>query len=123
MNSPAGGPWVRFVRGFRFATRGVLWGLCTQRNLRVHTAAAVLVVALGAWHGVAPWEWCVLLLAIGLVMGAELLNSAIEVLSDRVTGERDEAIRLAKDAAAGAVLLCALAAAAVGAVVFVPRWF
>lgn len=123
MNGPAGGPWTRFFRGFVFAARGVRWGLGTQRNLRVHAVAAAAVVALGAWHGVAAWEWCALLLAIGLVLGAELLNSALEVLCDRVTGERDEAIRIAKDAAAGGVLLAALAAAAVGAVVFVPRWF
>ncbi|MBI1382193.1 MAG: diacylglycerol kinase family protein [Planctomycetaceae bacterium] len=122
MNGAAGGPWKRFFGGFVFAARGVLWGIRSQRNLRVHAAAAVAVVALGAWQGVAAWEWCALALAIGLVMGAELLNSALEVLCDRVTGERDEAIRIAKDAAAGGVLLAALAAAAVGAVVFVPRW-
>lgn len=123
MNAPAGGPWTRFFRGFVFAARGVRWGLGTQRNLRVHAFAAAAVVALGAWHGVEAWEWCALLLAVGLVLGAELLNSAVEVLCDRVTSERDESIRIAKDAAAGAVLLCALAAGAVGAVVFAPRWF
>ena len=112
----------RFLRSFGHAARGLAVGFRTQRNLRVHALATAVVVALGLWHRIERWEWCALLLACGLVVAAELGNTAIEWLADRVTREREPAIRNVKDAAAGAVLAASLVAAAVGAFVFVPRW-
>lgn len=112
----------RFLRSFVHAARGIAIGLRTQRNLRVHALATAIVVGLGLWHRIERWEWCALLLACGLVVAAELANTAIEWLADRVTRERDPAIRDVKDAAAGAVLAASVVAAAVGAFVFVPRW-
>lgn len=88
----------------------------------MHALATAVVVALGLWHRIERWEWCALLLAIGLVVAAELGNTAIEWLADRVTREREPAIRNVKDAAAGSVLAASVVAAAVGAFVFVPRW-
>lgn len=84
--------------------------------------AVAVVVALGLWHRVERWEWCALSLACGLVVAAELGNTAVEWLADRVTRDREPAIRDVKDAAAGAVLTASLVAAAVGALVFGPRW-
>ena len=112
----------RFLRSFVHAARGIAIGLRTQRNLRVHALATAVVVALGLWHRIERWEWCALLLAIGLVVAAELGNTAIEWLADRVTREREPAIRDVKDAAAGSVLAACVVAAAVGAFVFLPRW-
>jgi diacylglycerol kinase len=112
----------RFLRSFGHAARGLAVGFGTQRNLRVHAVATATVLALGLWHRVERWEWCALLLACGLVVAAELGNTAIEWLADRVTRDREPAIRDVKDAAAGAVLAASLAAAVVGALVFVPRW-
>jgi len=112
----------RFLCSFGHAGRGIAVGLRTQRNLRVHAVAAAMVVALGLWHRVERWEWCALLLACGLVVAAELGNTTIEWLADRVTRDREPAIRDVKDAAAGAVLAASIAAAVVGAFVFVPRW-
>lgn len=112
----------RFLRSFGHAARGLAVGFRTQRNLRVHAVATATVVALGLWHRVERWEWCALLLACGLVVAAELGNTAIEWLADRVTREREPAIRDVKDAAAGAVLAASAVAAEVGAFVFVPRW-
>lgn len=112
----------RFLRSFVHAARGLAVGFRTQRNLRVHAVATAIVVGLGWWHRVERWEWCALLLACGLVVAAELGNTAIEWLADRVTRDREPAIRDVKDAAAGAVLAASLVAAAVGAVVSVPRW-
>ncbi|MBL8739102.1 MAG: diacylglycerol kinase family protein [Planctomycetes bacterium] len=112
----------RFLGSFAHAARGCGLGLQTQRNLRVHMLAVAVVVALGLWHRVERWEWCALLLACGLVVAAELGNTAVEWLADRVTRDREPAIRDVKDAAAGAVLAASLVAAAVGALVFGPRW-
>ncbi|MFN0079648.1 MAG: diacylglycerol kinase family protein [Prosthecobacter sp.] len=109
------------IRSFRPALVGLLWALKTQRNLQVHAFASVLVVAFGVWLQIATWEWCVVILAVGMVLAAELMNTALEVLADRVTQEREEAIRRVKDAAAAAVLVAALAALSVGLLIFLPK--
>ncbi len=109
------------IRSFRPALAGLLWALKTQRNLQVHAVAAVLAVVLGLWLDIAAREWCMVILAAGLVLTAELLNTALEVLADRVTQEREESIRHVKDVAAAAVLLAALAALVVGLLIFLPK--
>ncbi len=114
--------WLASVlRSFGPALAGLAWSLKTQRNLQVHAIATVVVGGFGLWLQLVDWEWCVVLLAVGLVWAAELLNTALEVLADRVSKEREEPIRRVKDAAAAAVLLAALAALGVGMVVFWPK--
>jgi len=110
-----------FLRGFLHASRGVLLALKTQRNMCVHALASVGVGIMGFVFQIARWEWCAVILACGLVLMAELLNTAIEWLADRVSKEREEAIRNIKDASAGAVLMASVAAAAIGVVIFLPR--
>ena len=110
-----------FLQGFAHAFRGILFGLRTQRNLRVHALATLSVFVLGFVLQIERWEWCAILISCGVVWAAELLNTAIERLADRVSMEREEAIRVVKDAAAGAVLAASFAAAAVGVVIFLPR--
>ncbi len=110
-----------FLRGFVHASRGVVMAIKTQRNMRVHAVASVAVVMMGFVFQIARWEWCVVILACGLVWMAEVFNTAIEWLADRVSKEREEAIRHVKDAAAGAVLVASIAAAAVGLVIFLPK--
>lgn len=73
------GAFTRFLRSFVHAARGLAVGFRTQRSLRVHAVAAAIVVGLGLWHRVERWEWCALLLACGLVVAAELGNTAIEL--------------------------------------------
>lgn len=114
--------WLTSVlRSFGPAMAGVVWALKTQRNLQFHAGATVLVLVLGLWLRLAVWEWCAVMLATGMVWAAELMNTALEVLADRVSKEREEAIRRAKDAAAGAVLMAALGALGVGLMVFLPK--
>ncbi len=114
--------WLASVlRSFSPALAGLAWALKTQRNLQAHAIATVLVGVLGLWLRLEEWEWCVVLLAVGLVWGAELLNTALEVLADRVSKEWEEPIRRVKDTAAAAVLMAALAALGVGLVVFLPK--
>ena len=107
-----------FARGFVYAFRGI--GICLrrERNFRVHTAVAGYVLLLAPHFLVSRGEWALLALTIGLVMAAEAVNTAIENAVDLV-GKRCETARVAKDVAAGAVLLCALAAIGVGAALFV----
>ena len=108
------------ARSFRHAARGVLALVREQHNARIHLAATLAVVAAATFFGVSALAWCVLLLAIGLVWGAEAMNTALEHLADAVMPEQDPLIGKAKDAAAGAVLLCAIVAASVALLVFVP---
>jgi diacylglycerol kinase len=116
--------WMRAVlRGFGFAIAGLLWALRRERNLQIHAAMTVAAVILGLLVGLARWEWCAILLSIGLVWMAELLNTALEVLADAITTERNEFIGHAKDAAAAAVLASAAIALAVGGVVFLPKFW
>lgn len=108
------------LRSFRFAFRGLGFVLQTQHNAWIHGFAALAVVAMGFWLDVSAADWCWLILAIGAVLGAEAFNTAVEELADAVDAEPNPRIGRAKDAAAGAVLVAALAAAAIGIVILGP---
>jgi len=103
------------------ACRGVFHLVRTQPNARIHVLATMGTVALGVWLNISPLEWAVLALAIGLVLCAEALNTAIEHVVDLVSPQWHPLARDAKDVAAGAVLLASLAALGVGAGVFGTR--
>lgn len=108
---------------FRFvcAFRGLGLTLTREACGRVHAVCAVAVIAMGIWLRVSAVEWAVLSLSIGAVIAAEALNSAIERLSDRVSREREEAIRITKDAAAGGVLAVSIGAAGAALAIFGPK--
>jgi diacylglycerol kinase (ATP) len=103
------------------AVEGVLLAARSQRNMRAHILAGVLVVVLAWGGGSSPAEFAVLLLAIGMVIAAEVFNSAIEQVVDLLSPAFSEKARHAKDMAAGAVLVAALAAVFAGVVVFYPH--
>lgn len=109
------------IRSFRYAFNGIKLLIAREPNAWIHCFAAVCVVGAGLWLGLSTVEWEIIILVIGAVLAAEAVNSAIEALADRVTSEYDEAIKLAKDLAAGAVLLLAIAAAVIGVIIFFPK--
>ena len=109
------------LRSFRYAFAGVRLLFSEEHNARIHATITVLVVVAGIVLRVSPVEWGVLVICIGMVLAAEAFNSAIERICDYLTTEHDDRIRDIKDLAAGAVLLCAIAAAIVGLIVFVPH--
>lgn len=111
---------LRFLRGFLHALRG-LGHACGQRNFRVQLAIALLVVLAGWRLRVTALEWALLALCVFWVLGMEAINTALEVLADRVCREHDPLIGRAKDLAAAAVLLSAMGAAVVGLIVFLPH--
>ncbi|MDB6133639.1 MAG: diacylglycerol kinase family protein [Verrucomicrobiales bacterium] len=111
----------RWVRRFACAFRGLGWVLSHEPSGRVHAVGAILAAAMGLWLRITALEWAVLALACGSVIGAEALNTAIEKLADRVSTEREEAIRLVKDTAAGGVLAVTLGAVGTGLGIFGPR--
>lgn len=105
---------------FRNAFRGIWTAISTQSNIRIHFAIASLVIFAAVFMQLSIFDILVLVLCIGFVMLAEMVNTAIEFLCDAVTLEHNENIKRAKDVSAGAVLLSAIFAALIGIIVFVP---
>ncbi|HSC73680.1 MAG TPA: diacylglycerol kinase [Gaiellaceae bacterium] len=106
------------IESFNYAIEGVIHVLRTQRNMRIHFAVAVAVLVIGVAVGVSRVELIVLLLSITFVLVAEMINTAIEGTIDAATTSFDPMAKLAKDIAAGAVLISAVNAVAVGYLVF-----
>lgn len=109
------------LQSFRHAFAGLAFVVRNEPNMRIHIAAAVAAVMLGWLLHIDAAEWRWLILAIGLVLGAEVLNTAVEQACNAITLQHNAAIKFAKDAAAGAVLLSAATAALIGASIFVPH--
>jgi diacylglycerol kinase len=89
--------------------------------MRVHLAAAVCAIALGAGLRIGAADWACVVIAIGLVLTAEALNTVVETLTDLCTSEFHPLAKIAKDVAAGAVLISSIAAVGVAVAVFLPR--
>src|SRR4029077_2569731 len=109
---------IPLVESFNYAVEGIIHVLRTHRNMRIHFAAAAAVLILALWIGVDRIELVVLLLAIAFVLIAEMVNSAIEAAIDVATSSFAPLAKLAKDIAAGAVLIASINAIAVGYLVF-----
>ena len=103
------------------AVEGVLHAVRTQRHMRWHSLSCLVVLLLAPRLGVTPGEFALLCLAVALVLVAELGNTALEAAVDLASAEFHPLARAAKDVAAGAVLVAAFAAVAVGWVVLYPR--
>jgi len=110
-----------FLRSFTFAGQGVWRTVRTQRNMRVHLAAAVAVIVASALLRISALAWACVILAIGLVIVAETFNTVVEALTDLYEPRSHPLAKTAKDAAAGAVLLASLIAVGVAIAVFGPR--
>jgi diacylglycerol kinase (ATP) len=108
---------------FKFAFRG-LWSLLkNEHNSRIHLLAASAAIALGIILKINLYEWSLLVIVIGIVFIAELINSSLEKLADLVDREWNESIMKAKDYAAAAVLISAIVSVVVGGLIFIPKIF
>ena len=107
-----------FLRSFGYAFSGIVNAIKNERNFRIHMCMAAYVLIF-AFIGTPPRDdMARLVLCFGLVMGLELVNTSIEKLCDTVTEEENEKIKVAKDTAAGAVLVVAIISAVVGLITF-----
>lgn len=111
----------RLVHSFGHAFAGIGHGLRTQANLRIHLVAAIAVSIAGLLLQISTIEWAILVVTIMIVMSAELFNTAIEAVADRVGSEPHPLSKIAKDTAAGAVLIGAIGSVIVGLLIFGPR--
>lgn len=107
-----------FFKSFKYALHGIWSGIDDQLNLKVQIGVAAIVIGAGFLYDITPIEWCMILICIGLVLGLEMLNTAIEGLVDLVTLERKPLAGRIKDIAAGAVLVASFISLIVGIVIF-----
>ena len=121
---------MKFVKGqkknplyksFGDAFEGIFTGIKKERNMKIHCLAMLCVVAAGFVFRISVSEWCICLILFGMILSLELVNTAMEAVVDLVTEERRPLAKLAKDTAAGAVLIAAIMAAGVGLLIFVPK--
>ncbi|MFR3060694.1 MAG: diacylglycerol kinase family protein [Holdemanella porci] len=109
------------TKSFGYAFEGIFTCIRKERNMKIHCIMAVLVVIAGIILKLSPVEWCICLGLFGLVMALELVNTAVESVVDLVTSEYKPLAKIAKDTAAGAVLIAAIMAAIAGLIIFVPK--
>ncbi len=115
----------RFNRGkihhsFGFALAGIAHAFRDNRNIRIHTIVAVIVLAAGFLLGITKFEKLTLLLVIILVIASEMINTTIEEMTDLISSEHSQEAKAAKDVGAGMVLVTAIGAIIVGLVIFTP---
>jgi diacylglycerol kinase (ATP) len=109
------------ARSFREAFNGIGIMIASQHNAWIHTAATIAVVLAGFWFRLTKPEWCWIIVAVISVWTAEALNTAFEFLTDVASPEFHPLAKNAKDVAAGAVLIAAIGAAAIGLLVLGPH--
>lgn len=101
-----------------YALRGVKLAVLEQKNIQIQLVASIVVISMGVYFNISKIEWCILFLTIGLVLGLEIVNSAIENLVDLVTKEHHPLAGKVKDMAAGAVLVASFLSVVIGVIIF-----
>jgi len=109
------------LKSFGYAFNGLKLLLKKEHNSRIHLVAAVVVILLGWELKISVVEWMVLVLVISAVFVAEIFNSALEHLADHLSPERSEPIKIVKDLAAAAVLVCAFSSVVIAILIFLPK--
>jgi diacylglycerol kinase len=111
------------VRSFTYALAGIRFALRNEPNMRIHLGAGTLAVAAGLWLRITADDWRWLIIAIAMVLATEALNTGVEQCCNAVSRDYSPAIKAAKDVAAGAVLISAIAALLIGLSVLGPHLF
>ena len=106
---------------FKYALNGIKLCALDEQNMFIHFTVGFLVIVAGFIFRISYIEWIVCLLLIGMVLMMELLNTAIENTCDAVTEDKNQYIKIAKDTAAGAVLVISIISAIIGLLIFVPK--
>lgn len=112
-----------FIKSFQHAFCGILTSFVIGRNIKVHYIAAVVAILSGLYFGISKIEFLVILLVSSQVICLEMINTAIERTIDLVTSDYHVYAKIAKDVAAGAVLVAAIVATIIGGSIFLPYIF
>ncbi len=109
------------IASFKHAFEGLKTCIYKERNIKIHLSMMFLVILFGIILDISKYEWITCLILFGLVIGAELFNTAIEIVVDMITLKNDINAKNAKDISAGAVLVLAITSFIVGLVIFIPK--
>lgn len=115
------GSMKRLFRSFSHAIRGIRATILSETNAKIHLVVTAVTVVLGLWLGLSSLEWCVIVGCIGAVIATECMNTGLESLADALHPTHHPLVGKAKDAAAGAVLLMAIASVVIGLLIFCPK--
>lgn len=114
--------FINRIKSVGFAFKGLFLLLKTEASIQIQFVIAIIVTIAGFYFEISPLEWIAQLTAIGMVMGIEGVNTAIEKLSDFIQPNKDPKIGFIKDISAGAVMIVSLIATAVGLIIYVPKF-
>jgi undecaprenol kinase/diacylglycerol kinase (ATP) len=116
--------WAKFIASFGYAFQGLWYALRTQRNARVHAVVASVATILGIVLHISAVEFAIIFIAIAGVFVAEMFNTVFELCVDLASPDYHPLAKIAKDVAAGAVLLSAMLSIVIGLLIFGPHlWF
>ncbi|MFA9214958.1 MAG: diacylglycerol kinase family protein [Candidatus Methylacidiphilales bacterium] len=110
------------IKSFGPAWKGLFWLFKNEGNAQFHLIATIVVIVAGFYFKVTISEWVLLCFAIGLVISAEALNTAIEKTIDLLHPEKNPKAGLVKDLAAAGVLITSITAATIAFLIFLPKW-
>ncbi len=111
------------MKTFKHAFKGIIHVFKNERNFKIHILATIAVIIAGFVFKISPAEWLAVIIVIASVTAFEMLNSAIEYISDFVSPDYNEKIKIIKDVSAGAVLISATAALLTACIIFIPKFF
>ncbi len=106
---------------FKHAFNGMFSVMKTERNMKIHLFIMILVIILGIIYNISLEEWKECVFCFGLVIGVEMINTAIEINTDLAMPNKHPKAKLAKDISAGAVLIVAITSAIIGLMIFIPK--
>ena len=109
------------INSFKYACMGIKSAIKSERNMKIHVLATLIVIALGFFFKLEPLEWVACIFSIVIVISSEMLNTAIETIVDLVSPNINPLAKKAKDIAAGSVLVMAIGAFLVGLIIFIPK--
>lgn len=114
---------TKFIKSVTHAMEGLSWALKEHINFRIHLVLGLMTLLLAKRLGFSSIEYAVLILTIAMVIVAEVLNTALEEISDLITMRWSKHSKIAKDVGAGAVLVASFGALIVGLILFIPKVF
>jgi diacylglycerol kinase (ATP) len=117
-------PLTSFLRSratsFRYAFSGWWYVIRTQRNAWIHAIISIVIVILGFWLQISPFEWAIIVIAFAMVWTAEFINTALEAVVDLASPHQHPMAKVGKDVGAAAVLIAALASILIGLLILGP---
>lgn len=111
----------KLINSFKYAFTGIVTSFKTEQNMKIHILIMILIIIAGIVLKISSLDWIILVIMFALVISAELFNTTIETVVDMITMEKNEKAKIAKDVAAGAVLVLAIGSVIVGLIIFIPK--